>query len=111
MDRRHLFFPAAAIAAAGVLARPARACDPAEMDAYITAVANAAVEPALAALDAALPHATSAERALAERGAALARAAARDGDPKVAVRTAAALARLAGRIEARAGLSPEIGVG
>ena len=111
MDRRTLF-PAVALAAAGALAaRPARACDPEDMNAYISEVADAALAPALAALDAALPHATVGERALAERHAALARAAARDGDPKVAVRTAAALSRLTGRIEARAGLVTPIAFG
>jgi len=114
MDRRLVLLPAAATAAlaAGALSpRGARACDPESMNAYISTVADAALAPALAALEAALPHATAEERALAERGAALARAAARDGDPKVAVRSAAALARLAGRIEARAGLSPPLEVG
>lgn len=111
MDRRTLL-PAVALAAAGAaIARPARACDPEDMNAYISAVADAAVEPALAALAAVLPHATAEERALADRGAALARAAARDGNPKVAVRTASALARLAGRIEARAGFTPALEIG
>jgi len=110
MERRVLL-PAAVAAMAATLVRSARACDPAEMNAYISTVADAALEPALAALAEVLPQATAEERALAARGTELARAAARDGDPKIAVRTAATLARLTGRIEARAGLAPRLTVG
>jgi hypothetical protein len=105
MDRRHVF-PAAALTVAGALAaRPARACDPAEMNAYISSVCDGALAPAAAALEAVLPHATPAERALAERHLAAARAACLDGDPAVGVRLATGLARMTGRIESRAGLT------
>ena len=90
----------AALAAAG----PAGACDPEAMNEQLTAVCSAALRPAEAALEAALPHATAAERALVERHLAAAREACATGDPEAGARTATQLARLAGRIEGRAGL-------
>ncbi len=93
MDRRHLF-PAAALTVAGSLStNPARACDPAEINAYISSVCDQALAPAAAALELVLPHATAAERTLAERHLAAARAACLDGDPAVGVRLATGLTR------------------
>lgn len=104
MDRRHLLPGAVLAAGAALVTRPARACNPEEMNAYISSVCDRALAPAAAALEAVLPHATAGERALAERHLATARAACLDGDPVVGVRLATGLARMAGRIESRAGL-------
>ena len=92
--------------AAALLAAPlsARACDPETMNAALTAVCDAALRPAEEAIASALPHATEAERALVERHLAAARRGCAEGDPNVGARTAALIARLAGRIEGRAGL-------
>lgn len=108
MSRRLVPTAAAALlgAAPALLAgtRDARACDPEALDAYLSAVCDAALAPARAALEAALPHATEAERAAAERALAAASSACDTGDPQQGARLAAALSRLAGRIEGRAGL-------
>ncbi len=90
----------AALAAVG----PAGACDPEALNVHLTGVCEAALAPAEAALEAALPHATAAERALIERHRVDAGEACAAGDPQAGARTAARLARLAGRIEGRAGL-------
>jgi hypothetical protein len=94
----------AAFAAAMLLARPLGACEPEALNAHLTAVCQAALTPAEAALAAALPQATPAERAAAERHLALAHEACDSGDPEEGGRTAARLSRLAGRIEGRAGV-------
>ncbi len=86
----------AALAAVG----PAGACDPEALNTHLTGVCEAALAPA----EAALPHATAAERALIERHRVDAGEACAPGDPQAGARTAARLARLAGRIEGRAGL-------
>lgn len=83
---------------------PAGACDPEALNAHLTEVCDAALAPAEAALEQALPHATAAERGLIERHRADAREACAAGDPQARARTAARLARIAGRIEGRAGL-------
>ncbi|GAA0570974.1 hypothetical protein GCM10009416_06960 [Craurococcus roseus] len=90
----------AALAAVG----PAGACDPEALNMHLTGVCEAALAPAEAALEQALPHATAAERALIERHRADARGACATGDPQAGARTAAQLARIAGRIEGRVGL-------
>ena len=92
--------------AAALLAGPpsARACDPETMNAALTDVCDAALRPAEEAIAAALPHATAAERGRIERHLAVARQGCAEGDPGIGARTAALLARLAGRIEGRAGL-------
>jgi hypothetical protein len=96
----------AAFAAALLAAPPpsARACDPETMNAALTDVCDAALRPAEEAIAAALPHATAAERGLIERHLVVARQGCAEGDPGIGARTAALLARLAGRIEGRAGL-------
>lgn len=99
--------PLAALAgAAAALASPATACDPEAMDAHLTAVCDGALAPARAALEAALPHATAEERAAMQRALTAANAACTTGDPVAGARIAAKLARIAGRIEGRAGLRP-----
>jgi hypothetical protein len=91
---------------AALLAAPplASACDPETMNAALTDVCDAALRPAEEAIAAALPHATAAERELIERHLVAARQGCAEGDPGIGARTAALLARLAGRIEGRAGL-------
>jgi hypothetical protein len=101
MRRPALLLAAALLAAAPP---PARACDPETMNAALTGVCDAALRPAEEAVAAALPHATAAEHALIERHLAAARQGCAEGDPGIGARTAALLARLAGRIEGRAGL-------
>jgi hypothetical protein len=78
------------------------------MNEQLTAVCTAALRPAEEALEAALPHVADAERALAGRHLAAAREACAAGDPDAGARTAAQLARLAGRIEGRAGIGGPI---
>ena len=60
--RRLLPLAALAAGAAALAPRPAAACDPELMDAHLTAVCEGALEPAKQALEAAMPHATPAER-------------------------------------------------
>lgn len=88
---------------AGAIAAPALACDPEEMNAQLTAVCEAALAEAVAAVEAALPHVREAERVRIDHALAEARDACTTGDPVLGAREAARLARLAGRIEARAG--------
>ncbi|WP_439578659.1 hypothetical protein [Elioraea sp.] len=95
--------PALALGAA-LLAGPAGACDPEAMSAHLSAICDAALAPARAAIEAALPHATAAERALIARHLAAATEACEIGDPESGARLAGTLARFAGRIEGRAGL-------
>jgi hypothetical protein len=105
MDQTRRFLPLAALAGAAALtARPAAACDPDAMDAHLTAVCDGALEPARAALAAALPLATDAERLAMQRALTIANATCTTGDPVAGARIAANLARLAGRIEGRAGV-------
>lgn len=95
--------PAFALGAT-LLAGPAGACDPEAMSAHLSAVCDAALSSARVAIEAALPHATEAERALIARHLAAAAEACEVGDPEVGARLASTLARFAGRIEGRAGL-------
>lgn len=105
--RRALPLAALAGAAAAALApRRAAACDPDAMDAHLTAVCDGALAPARAALEAALPHATPEERMALQRALTVANSTCTTGDPVAGARIAANLARLAGRIEGRAGLAP-----
>ena len=107
MDKTRRLLPLAALAGMGALAaRPAAACDAEAMDAHLTAVCDGALEPARAALDAALAHATPEEKLAMQRALTIANATCTTGDPVAGARIAANLARLAGRIEGRAGLSP-----
>lgn len=108
MDQTRRLLPLAAIAAgAGIAARPAAACEPDAMDAHLTAVCNGALAPARTALEAALAHATPEERIAVQRALTVADANCTTGDPLAGARIAANLARVAGRIEGRAGLKPE----
>lgn len=107
MNETRRLLPLAALAGAAALAaRPAAACDPDAMDAHLTAVCDGAIGLARAAIEAALPHATPEERAAMERALGLANGTCSTGDPVEAARFAANLARMAGRIEGRAGGNP-----
>ena len=73
MNETRRVLPLAALAgAAALLARPAAACDAEAMDAHLTAVCDGALAPARAALEAALPHATPAERMAMQRALSIA---------------------------------------
>ncbi len=102
--RRPVLLAAFAAALLATVPPVARACDPETMNAALTDVCDAALRPAEEAIAAALPHATAAERGLIERHLVFARQGCAEGDPGIGARTAALLARLAGRIEGRAGL-------
>jgi hypothetical protein len=108
MDKSRRALPLAALAgvAAAAFPRPAAACDPDAMDAHLTAVCDGALAPAKAALEAALPYAAPEERVAMQRALTIANATCTTGDPVAGARIAAMLARIAGRIEGRAGLSP-----
>lgn len=107
MDQARRSLPLAALAAAAALApRRTAACDPDAMDAHLTGVCEGALVPARAAVEAALPHATPEEKLAMRRALARADEACTTGDPTAGARTAANLARMAGRIEGRAGGDP-----
>jgi hypothetical protein len=106
MNRTRRLLPLAVASAAALAAKPAAACDPDAMDAHLTAVCDGALEPARLALEASLPHATPAERMALQRALTLANTTCTTGDPVAGARIAANLARIAGRIEGRAGLAP-----
>jgi hypothetical protein len=108
MDQTRRILPLAALAsaAAAALAKPAAACDPEAMDAHLTAVCDGALAPARAALEAALDLATPEERLAMQRALSVATMTCTTGDPVAGARIAATLARIAGRIEGRAGLKP-----
>ncbi len=93
---------------AGALIAPALACDPEEMNAQLTQVCEAALAETAPATEAVLPHATAGERIRLERSLARAVEACATGDPGLGVQEAARLARLVGRIEARAGVTEPI---
>ncbi|NKE43489.1 hypothetical protein HB662_01780 [Roseomonas frigidaquae] len=106
--RRFLPLAAAAVATGSLLSsRRAAACDAEAMEAHLTAVCDGALAPARAALEAAMPHATPAETMAMQRALTIANATCTTGDPVAGARIAANLARLAGRIEGRAGVSPD----
>lgn len=107
MDQTRRLLPLAALAAAGAASlapRPAAACDAEAMEAHLTAVCDGALEPARQALAAAMEHATAEERMAMQRALAIANNTCTTGDPVAGARIAANLARLAGRIEGRAGV-------
>lgn len=107
MDRIRRGLPAALLAGAALAAtRPARACEPEALDAHLAAVCDGGLAAARAALAAALPQATPAERAALEAMLAEAGGLCGTGDPVEAARQAARIARIAGRIEGRAGTAP-----
>lgn len=107
MDKTRRLLPLAALAGIGTLAaHPAGACDAEAMDAHLSAVCDVALEPARQALDAALVHATPEERLAMQRALTIANATCTTGDPVAGARIAANFARIAGRIEGRAGLKP-----
>ncbi|NKC34422.1 hypothetical protein [Falsiroseomonas selenitidurans] len=105
--RRFLKLAAAAVATGTLFSRQAAACDPEAMDAHLSAVCDGALAPARDALQAALAHATPAETMAMQRALSIANATCSSGDPVAGARIAANLARLAGRIEGRAGLGAE----
>lgn len=92
-----------ALLALGLIAAPIAvwACDPEEMERAMTEICQAAAEGAEVAIAAALPRATAEEAETLASGLATLRRGCVEGDPVVAVRQAPALARMAGRIEAR----------
>jgi hypothetical protein len=92
--------------ALALIATPALACDQDAMDSHLTAVCEAALRPAEAAIAEALPSAYAPEREAIERLLAAAREGCATGDPELGGRIAVQLARIAGRIEARAGAEP-----
>ena len=108
MDQTRRILPLAALSgvAAALAAKPAAACDPDTMDAHLTMVCDGALAPARAALEAALDHATPEERLAMQRALSVATNTCNTGDPVAGARIAANLARIAGRIEGRAGLKP-----
>ncbi len=99
---------ALALASAVATPTPALACDVAEMHAIATEACAAAIGETGTVLAALERHATEAERAMIERQLAAAREACAEGNAGFAAAEAARLARLAGRIEARAGEAPPI---
>ena len=86
----------------------ARACDTEAMSAELTAVCRAALSPAEAWAGAVRAHASATEVAALDRALTLAREACDTGDPAVGALEAARIARLAGRIEVRAGMAEPI---
>ncbi len=90
------------LALALLLATPAIACDPDEVDRAMTEVCTASLGAAAEAVDAALPLARGAEAGTLNAKLTRLRGLCAEGDPAVAAAAAARLARLAGRIEARA---------
>jgi hypothetical protein len=91
------------LAAALLLATPtlaARACDTETMNAELTRVCRAALDPVLGWLAALTPPAE--ERAAIDRSASAATEACDTGDPTAGAAAAVRLARLAGRLEGRA---------
>lgn len=85
-----------------LLATPAIACDPDEMERAMTEICTAATAGAAEAVEAALPLARGDEAASLQAQLTTLRRVCAEGDPALAARDAARLARLAGRIEARA---------
>jgi hypothetical protein len=83
-------------------APPVRACDPEAMNQEIAAICRAALDPAAEIARAVLPRATTEEARAIEAAILAARDACDVGDPAAGARQAVAIARLAGRIEARA---------
>ncbi len=93
-----------------MLAAPprARACDPEAMHAELTAVCNAALRPTLEWAGMVRVPASAAESAALDRAIAAATTSCETGDPVAGAQAAARIARLAGRIEARAGTTDPI---
>lgn len=92
----------ALLAMAMLLATPAIACDPDEMERAMTEICSAATTGAAEAVEAALPLARAQEAASLQSQLNSLRRICAEGDPAAAARDAARLARVAGRIEARA---------
>jgi hypothetical protein len=86
----------------------ARACDPDELNAHLTTVCRAALDPATAAIAPLRIHASPAEDAAIAVALARAGEACDTGDPAIGAAEAVRLARLAGRIEARTGMLPAL---
>jgi hypothetical protein len=93
-----------------ILAAPplARACDTEAMSAELTAVCAAALRPAVETARAVRGVASAAEGVALDRALARATEACATGDPAIGAAEAARIARLAGRIEARAGITDPI---
>jgi hypothetical protein len=92
----------ALLALALLLATPAIACDPDELERAMTDICAAATEAAAEAVQAALPLARAGEGAALDARLAAIRHGCVHGDPVMAARDAARLARSAALIEARA---------
>ena len=84
-----------------LLAAPAGACDPDELERAMTEICTAATEGAAEAVEAALPHARAEEAHSLRTELQRLMQACAQGDPTATAREGARLARLAGRIEAR----------
>jgi len=96
--------PAAALLAVALVAAPplARACDPEAMNQEITEICRAAFDPAAEIARAVLARATPDEARALTDAITAAGDACDVGDPAAGARQAVEIARLAGRIEARA---------
>ena len=94
--------------AAALLAAPplARACDPEALNAELTALCRAGLEPAIAWSRDVLPRATAEEAAEIARAAIAGGDACDVGDPAAGALEAVRLARLVGRFEARSPIQP-----
>jgi len=84
----------------------AGACDPDALDTHLAEMCDGALNLARAAVEAALPHATDAERHAMQRALTVAGTVCAQGDPMDGAKIASTLVRMAGRIEGRAGLPP-----
>lgn len=96
-------FALALLGLAVLVAAPlARACDPEAMNIEITELCRAALDPATAIARGALPLASAEEAQALQAAITAAGDACEVGDPAAGARQAVEIARLAGRIEARA---------
>ncbi|MDB5315085.1 MAG: hypothetical protein JWO24_929 [Rhodospirillales bacterium] len=102
-------FAKVALCAVFLLAPPlARACDPDELNAHLTTVCRAALDPAVAVIVPLRIHASAEEDGAITLALARATEACDTGDPAIGAAEAVRLARLAGRIEARTGTLPAL---
>jgi hypothetical protein len=98
---------AAALAAPLLASSPARACDPDEINALLTAVCEGALGEAARLAQALLPQAGP-DAPLLQDALVRARFLCAEGDPVAGATEAARLSRLVGRIEARLDQAPPI---
>jgi hypothetical protein len=84
----------------------AAACDPDALDTHSAEMCDGPLSLARATVEAALPHATDAERHAMLRALTVDGTVCTQGDPMDGTRIASTLVRMAGRIEGRVGLPP-----